>query len=260
MKAILRVIILLNVSLLALGLVQACYAIDNTSTAHGIFYKANEMFKEGEFSQAKEQYQELLSMGIESGPLYYNLGNTYFKLNDLGRAISNYERAKYFIPRDSDLKANLAFAGAQLNNPALQARHFWLAGIFLAAGEFFTLEELIWVVSFLYLGIILLMIIGLLNNRFRAFLKPGIIISCIIFCVSSAVLGAKFYEEKIKQYAILVVESADAQFAPSQDAVTHFKIYQGAKVCVIGKDSAWLRIQTPDGKIGWIKETSLEKI
>lgn len=48
--------------------------------------------------------------GIKNGKLFYNIGNAYFQLNDLGRAILNYRRAEQYIPNDPNLHQNLQYA------------------------------------------------------------------------------------------------------------------------------------------------------
>ena len=75
-----------------------------------IFYKANALYEEGKYDEAIEVYTGLIDQGLESGNLYYNIGNCYFKKGELGKAIVNYERANKLIPDDSDLKSNHDFA------------------------------------------------------------------------------------------------------------------------------------------------------
>lgn len=48
--------------------------------------------------------------GIENGKLYYNIGNAYFRMKDIGRAILNYRRAELYTPNDTNLQQNLAYA------------------------------------------------------------------------------------------------------------------------------------------------------
>ena len=62
-----------------------------------------------EYDQAIEIYEALLQQG-ESGEVYYNLGNAYFKQDELGRAILNYERALLLQPGNADISANLDIA------------------------------------------------------------------------------------------------------------------------------------------------------
>ena len=44
-----------------------------------LFYSANSLYEKREYEKALEEYNKILAMGIDSGPLYYNMGNSYFK-------------------------------------------------------------------------------------------------------------------------------------------------------------------------------------
>ena len=86
------------------------------------FYEANFAYKEGEYAKAILVYEEVLQDGLESGSLYYNLGNSYFKDEKLGKAILNYERAKLFMPRDGDLVSNYQYARSLTDSRMLGLR------------------------------------------------------------------------------------------------------------------------------------------
>ncbi|MCK4236034.1 MAG: hypothetical protein KAX38_02870, partial [Candidatus Krumholzibacteria bacterium] len=48
--------------------------------------------------------------GVRNGKLFYDIGNAYFRLGDLGRAVLNYKRAALYIPNDANLRQNLEHA------------------------------------------------------------------------------------------------------------------------------------------------------
>ncbi len=107
-----------------------------------IFFKANQAQKEGHYEKAAEGYQNLINSGYAGGHVLYNLGNVYIRLNRIGMAILEYERARLLIPRDADLQFNLAYA-RNLTRDAIPAstgfmEHtlFWM--------DSFNLKELFW--------------------------------------------------------------------------------------------------------------------
>ena len=71
---------------------------------------ANQSYSDGDFQEAVEWYEQVLANGYEAPQLYYNLGNSYFKSNNLPAAILNYERAKRLAPNDEDITFNLKLA------------------------------------------------------------------------------------------------------------------------------------------------------
>ena len=117
-----------------------------------LFFKTNQAYKEGRYADAVKGYQKLLSAGYENGHVYYNLGNAFFRLEQLGRAIMHYERARILMPRDSDLNFNLRHARDQAvdaieENPRfISMAFFWIASLSLKElfGAFAVLNVLFW--------------------------------------------------------------------------------------------------------------------
>ncbi|KJU84184.1 hypothetical protein MBAV_003620, partial [Candidatus Magnetobacterium bavaricum] len=92
------------------------YGSVDTAGANEVFQKASAYYAQGKYDSAIARYEGLLAAGVESGNLYYNLGNCYFKAGDIGRSILSYERAGRLIPHDPDLKANYEFVLSQAPN------------------------------------------------------------------------------------------------------------------------------------------------
>ncbi len=85
-------------------------ALGTASLSAGDFAVANKRFQEGDFAGAASTYEQILTMESPRASVYYNLGNTYFRLGKFGPAILAYERARILTPRDPDLRINLARA------------------------------------------------------------------------------------------------------------------------------------------------------
>ena len=92
---------------------QAAPALSNG--ANNIFSKANRQYEDGNFNEAAGIYEQLISRGVISGNIYYNLGNAYYKTGRIGKALINYERAKKLIPDNEDLFANISFIKSALD-------------------------------------------------------------------------------------------------------------------------------------------------
>ncbi|MDQ6624878.1 MAG: tetratricopeptide repeat protein, partial [Verrucomicrobiota bacterium] len=71
------------------------------------FAKGNEEYAAGKFREAIELYDGVVRDGQLSAALFYNLGNAWYRAEDLGRAILNYERALALQPRHPEALANL---------------------------------------------------------------------------------------------------------------------------------------------------------
>ncbi|HFQ82180.1 MAG TPA: hypothetical protein ENK33_12540, partial [Desulfobacterales bacterium] len=119
----------LNIPLFIIGLLlaslfpnpaQAAPAALSHKEALMMFREANDYFRQagkaGEGAEAAElynkallRYERLRRSGIHNAKLYYDIGNTWFRLHDMGRAILNYRRAQRYAPDDENLAQNLAF-------------------------------------------------------------------------------------------------------------------------------------------------------
>ena len=81
-----------------------------------IIAKSNKAYTEGYFANAVELYKKVLHLGFESPELYYNLGNSYYKLNELSSAILYYEKARKLDPGNEDVNFNLSVANSKISD------------------------------------------------------------------------------------------------------------------------------------------------
>ena len=56
----------------------------------------DKLYQKGNYAQAVRGYEKLLEQG-ESAALYYNLGNCYYRLDNIPHAVLAYERAQRFV-------------------------------------------------------------------------------------------------------------------------------------------------------------------
>ena len=75
-----------------------------------LFNRATDAYNNGDFQKAIEYYNEILDNGQHSAALYFNLGNAYYKLNQIAPSIYNYEKALILSPNDPEIKNNLSYA------------------------------------------------------------------------------------------------------------------------------------------------------
>jgi hypothetical protein len=85
--------------------------------ANGLFRRGNELSRtdpvaaRNAYRGAVIRFERIVADGgIHNGKLYYNIGNAYFRLDDLGRTILNYRRAGQFLSGDENLTQNLRYA------------------------------------------------------------------------------------------------------------------------------------------------------
>ncbi|HOD11651.1 MAG TPA: hypothetical protein PLO93_06635 [Candidatus Omnitrophota bacterium] len=221
------------------------------------FYEANLSYKQGDYHQAAIFYEEILGQGIVGGALYYNLGNSYFKLQQLGKSILNYERAKLFIPRDSDLQANLDYAlSLSPQKPVAQEVPF-VERIIRSYQDMFTAREMMWI-SVLFC--VVLGIVVIFAEAFRlSFNKRWVVVTFVAVLVFGQVSIWINKSHDLVRTAVILGDT-QARFEPKDQATEHFRLIAGEKVFVIRIEGDWAKVKRFDGKIGWINVSAFEKL
>ena len=67
-----------------------------------IFDEGNALYNQGNYNGAIEKYTSIINSGSESAELYYNLGNAYYKINDIANSIFYYEKSLLLDPNNND--------------------------------------------------------------------------------------------------------------------------------------------------------------
>src|SRR6266702_4970448 len=87
------------------------------------FANANQDYAQGNFKEAISGYETLVRSGQWSANLFYDLGNAYFRTDDFGHAILNYERALALERHHPEATANLQIARDEAR--ALEMQQSW---------------------------------------------------------------------------------------------------------------------------------------
>jgi len=225
------------------------------------FMTAAAAYKAEDHDKAAAAYEAILRGGKESGALYYNLGNSYFKKGSLGKAILNYERARRLIPRDGDLNFNLAYARQLVeqrirNLPSRAGSDVPLPAEVGQRIRNWTDRELVWMLC----GLALLVAAGHVSSlygRWPRRVRRGAIGSlCAAWLICAGGLAAKILAEK--DLAVAVV-AGEAKFEPREDATTHFRVTEGEPAKILEAGDSWAKIRRADGKVGWVPEKVFER-
>ncbi len=220
------------------------------------FQQAGISYTAGDYQKAIELYEEIVKKGWVSGPLYYNLANSYFKAGNLGKAVLNYERAQRFIPRDADLASNHQYALSQVKNYSAPAKKLPVK-ILEGYRNSLTLDEITLLLFFFFFLIEALYFLGLFLRWPRTSWTLTMIVSCLLLFFHGFVFASHMNHQK--NWAIVLKVSA-ARFEPRENATAYFELSKGTKVKILQEEGSWVKIQRLDGKVGWIKREALEEI
>ncbi len=244
------------VALLLAALVAAAVPARG-DTPNTIFFHANALYGDEHYAEAAAEYEHLLATGLESGPLYFNLGNAYFKAGDIGHAVLAYERARRLMPGDPDLQANLRFAreGVPPDEPPLVARLFFPLASRLAS------DTLLRLASALYVAVMLLAIGRRLAPPFERVAGCATIAVAALLLVVGSSAAYRVLSVDLPAYAVVVdPQGATVRFEPSPGGTAHFAVKTGAVLRVLSSRDQWAQVERPDGTRGWIAAETIARL
>lgn len=220
---------------------------------------ANQAYTQGRFAEAADGYTALIDRGITNGDLYYNLGNAYMKLGELGRAILCYRRAERFLPRDEDLQSNRALALQQRRDELTCDRWytevadfcFWYTGLSAA--------ELAWV----FLGVHAAFWVLLLVRRFRKHETVTVLCALALFLtvLFGISAGIRQYRLAFVPRGVVLVDEVRVRSGMSKGDTVLFALHAGTEFFwEEERSTGWVKIRLCDGKKGWVAGATVEKI
>lgn len=230
-----------------------------TNFVHGqnvdsLFVNANNLYKAGKFEDAIKEYEIIESKKLVSLELYYNLGNSYYKLNKVGPAIYYYEKALNIDSSDEDVRNNLVFAKRlALDNieelPKTVLQKFNKNYLQKLSYN----QWAIVVITFSVLGSLffLLFYFAEIPSKKRFYFVISIV-SFILLLGSLFITYSQYNTSKTNNPAIVFAEETEIRNAPTLNSEIVFKLHEGTKVIVLDAVDDWKKVKIKDGKLGWI--------
>jgi tetratricopeptide (TPR) repeat protein len=220
------------------------------------FFEANRAYKNDQFQEAADGYRKLIENGIENGHIYYNLGNAYYRLGDLGKAILFFERARLLIPRDDDLIFNLSHARNQAVDAVGDVQTFSLA-------DFLGLDSVNLYEAFLVFAIINLFFFFILGTRLYKKTEWSFYLSIflvIVIGIGGCALALKWYKVTTDNRAVVLSDEVEVRAGPDSGDTTLFKIHEGTIVHHERSEGEWVLLHLSKDKRGWVSSKQLERI
>ncbi|MBK8945114.1 MAG: tetratricopeptide repeat protein [Ignavibacteriae bacterium] len=224
--------------------------------------QGNDFYQNKQYSEAISSYESILKQGYISGELFYNLGNTYFKVGHLGKSILYYEKTLKISPSNEDAAYNLRIANSRTVDkiqeiPPLFFVHWW--NVLLSQ---FTSTS--WQIIIFIFYLLLLISIGIFflirNIQLQKLALISGTISSILLIVSIILFISSINREVTNNNGILLQSVISAKISPDIQANDAFVIHEGIKFEIEDKVGSWTKIKLSDGKVGWLPNQSFEEI
>jgi len=254
-----RKILLILISLISC--VNFAYCAEDSQDPRSLFYKANSLYEQREYEKASEVYAKILDIDAESGPLYFNIGNTFFKMGKIGYAILAYKKAQRLMPGDSDLNSNLAYAESLTEDSALQAppqnRIVWL---FKFPFREYSLNTVSIISIILYLILMAMFLTGIISPDFKRRMTIIFYPVLIGFLLTLGAFGIRYYDEDILKHGVVVAKEAECKYEPIDKSNNYFTLKEGQEIIVLNTRNGWRRIRRLEDTAAEAKSDSVEEI
>jgi tetratricopeptide (TPR) repeat protein len=261
--------ILMILLLLLLIFITPAWAQDHNSQVSllenkVLFGQANHLYEKGEFAKAVDTYHQLIATGYESGNLYLNLGNSYYKMGQKGSAILYYEKAQRLIPGDRALKTNLTQALIGVDEGEINWSYEFIRWLtFLAPLDQLTLASSACFYLFLLLVILLVLIPARFTDKNSGKIKSWyrcILISSCCLLLISITLTTLAYLDQHQAKAVAIKGGAPVLSEPASGGTVYYHLAEGSRVLLNATNGDWYLIKRQDGKRGWVEKQYLGRI
>jgi len=236
-------------------------------TLHAQDHRADLLQAEQSYSAAKYDtaaliYQTIIDSGYQSPELYYNLGNCYYKLQEIPSAILYYEKALKLNPNDENVSYNLNLCNTLIPDRIEKVPQLFFIRWYQGLYNYFPIDLWAYIGLVLFGLSLLLILIYFLSTRL-VIRKIGFWAGIIFLLFSAFVFFLtvqKHSSFKKHNEAIIFTPSITVKSSPSKNSVDLFVIHEGTKVYILDQVGAWKKIKIQNGSIGWIEGENFQII
>lgn len=224
-------------------------------TPQQLMHRGNDAYAKGDFVAAAQAYNAVLDAGYESADLYYNLGNVYYRQEEYGLSILNYERALRLKPNFRDAKQNLDLADSKTEDQIAALPEIFLAQWAHSVVAWFSPTG--WRICTLILLTLLgtAVVIFLLSRDYawrKGALIGGIVtLVFLLLCIACTISASVRYNRH--NQAIVTAPMAVVKSSPEENSIDKLVLHEGTKVNIEETLGEWHKIQIADGNNGWLQ-------
>ena len=219
-------------------------------------------FEQNEFPEALNFFFRVENEGVVNADLYYNIGNCYFRLDEIGRSILYYKKALKLQSNHEAARRNLQYAltftqDKQGTESEDVIRSFWTKSF-----DALSINLLAVLVLILFAAIVLIICLMIIRYRQRERTVPIFITTIFtFFLIIFIMLGMlKWRAFHAHNEAVLLSASAIGYSGPSEDFTRVFTIHAGMIFEIERQENDWSLIKLSNGLGGWVLSDTFERI
>ena len=243
-------------------LLLAMICFGSTSAKAVTKNNADTEYQKGNYQQAIRDYEEILKNG-ESAEIYFNLGNAYYRTDNITKAVLNYERARLLSPGDDDINFNLQFARSKTIDKITPESEMFFVTWYKSLVNFTSVDNwaktgILCIVMALLLVLLYLFGPQLMLRKIGFF---GGLAFFVIFLLSNLFAFQQKQALDNRTGAIIMAPSVNIKKTPAKNSADQFVLHEGTRVDIIDKGMTdWRCIRVGDGREGWIETKAIEEI
>ena len=243
-------------------LLLAMICLGGTSARAVTKNNADTEYQKGNYQQAIRDYEEVLKNG-ESAEIYFNLGNAYYRTDNITKAVLNYERARLLSPGDDDINFNLQFARSKTIDKITPESEMFFVTWYKSLVNFTSVDNwaktgILCIVMALLLVLLYLFGPQLMLRKIGFF---GGLAFFVIFLLSNLFAFQQKQALDNRTGAIIISPSVNIKKTPAKNSADQFVLHEGTRVDIIDKGMTdWRCIRVGDGREGWIETKAIEEI
>ena len=223
---------------------------------------ADNEYKKGNYQQAIKDYRELLK-SCKSSELYYNLGNAYYRTDNITYSILCYERALLLSPSDDDIKLNLQIAQSKTIDKITPAPEMFLVQWYKSVVNFIGIDA--WAaMSILFLFIAFVLLSAYFFSSKISMRKAGFFGSLafiFVFLLSLSCGYQQKWQYENRKGAIVIAPSLQLKEVPDKNGKDVAVIHEGTRVDIIDDSmNSWKHVRLGDNREGWLLKSQIENI
>lgn len=223
---------------------------------------ADDEYAKGNYQQAIKDYQEILKAGVSS-EIYYNLGNAYYRTDNITQALLAYERALQLSPGDNDIRFNLQYARSKTIDKITPETEMFFVTWYNSLVNFTSVDR--WantaIVSIVMALLLILVFLFAPQMWARKSGFYGSAVFLLLFAFANLFAFQQKHELETKQGAIVIAPTVNVKKTPAASGTDVFVIHEGTRVDITDRGmKQWRGVKLADGREGWLKTSQIEEI
>lgn len=223
---------------------------------------ADDEYAKGNYQQAIKDYQEILKTGVSS-EIYYNLGNAYYRTDNITQALLAYERALQLSPGDNDIRFNLQYARSKTIDKITPETEMFFVTWYNSLVNFTSVDR--WantaIVSIVMALLLILVFLFAPQMWARKSGFYGSAVFLLLFAFANLFAFQQKHELETKQGAIVIAPTVNVKKTPAASGTDVFVIHEGTRVDITDRGmKQWRGVKLADGREGWLKTSQIEEI